>query len=207
MTQLAVVQIEGVLAKVNLSIKSARPTNDALKLWSMIKSNYNTAIVTAAGNRVDAAGWLHRHAIDGYDRLDADDHSIKARPESLWLSDDIIASYRAMGWDVGPYITSDPVVAARCLLLGVPTWFIAHPLYLRPQHRPDAPREARPWAAMVDEVERQKVMKQNDLRLEAEDVIGGWTHVEELDGDDEQPEAGAPAQDDPARGSRHEGAG
>lgn len=179
MTALAVVQIEGVLANVHFELKNARPTADALTIWNVIKGVYKTAIITATGDPAVAKGWLHANGIAGYDRLDAANTLIDARPHELWLADDMIAVYRSLGWEVGPYLTGNPVVAARSLQLGVPTWLIAHPLYMRPEHRPDAERGPRAWGVLVDEVEQQRAMKAEDRRLEAEDVITGGVGPDE----------------------------
>lgn len=172
-TALAIVQIEGVLAKVNFELKAARPTLDGMNIWTMVKRVYKTAIVTATDDRENAAAWLKRNGFTGYDLLDAANYTIQSRPDALFLADDMISAYRAQGWEIGPYITSNPVVAARALKLGATAWLIASPLYMRPEHRPDAERGPRAWEALVDEVEQQQIMKAEDKRLEAEDVIGG----------------------------------
>jgi hypothetical protein len=176
-TALAVIQIEGVLAKVHFELKAARPTDDGIFIFEGVRRHWKIAVVSATGNVVDMKSWLNRYGFAGYDHIDGLDHTASSRPQELWLADTMIDAYRAMGWEVGPYLTSNPVVASRALQMGVPVWMIAHPLYLRPEHRPDADRSPTAWSVLVDEVERQQAMKVSDRRMEAEDVIGGWTNT------------------------------
>lgn len=63
-------------------------------------------------------------------------------------------------------IDADPKVVAKALHQGVPSLLFSHPSYSRPEHRPDVSTadRIRPWSAITEEVELQRVLAVTDSR-------------------------------------------
>ena len=171
MTQLDVIQIEGVLANVHTTLAAAKPTDHGLWYYETFRKLWKVALVSAACNHTEATKWLKANRVEKYDLLDCQASSVFHSPE--FFVRECVERYRSQGWEVGPVVTGNPIVAKLALMQGVPMLLVAYPAYLRPEHRPDAIREPRPWDTLVEEIEHQREMKSTDTRMEAEDVIGG----------------------------------
>jgi hypothetical protein len=172
-TALAIIQVEGVLAQVFSTLSAAKPINDSLFLYEGLRQHWKIALVTAAATDPDEARhWLKLHSFVKFDHLECMPSRHRLVPLQ-WLTDDTIDGYRSRGWEIGLYVSADPSVVKLSLVRGVPGMLMTHPLYMRPEHRPDATLEPRPWDTLVQEINQQQEMKANDRRMEAEDVIGG----------------------------------
>jgi hypothetical protein len=172
-TALAVIQIEGVLAQVYGTATAARPINDAIFLYEGLRRHWKIALFSVEFEHEEAARWLKINGFTGYDKLECIT-LLPNNPERSSISAmSVTTAYRANGWEVGPLLTADPLVAKSVLQLGIPVWMLAHPAYIRPQHRPDAVSTPRAWDILTEEIELQREMKSTDSRLEDEDVIGG----------------------------------
>lgn len=172
MTGLAVFQVEGVLAAVNDNPRAARPIDMGLPLYEGLRQTYRIAVVSAVFEPEPLRAWLKMHGFTKYDAVECKS-SASAMEPAEYVGGHVVDLMRSQLWEVGPIVSANPNVVRIALLRGVPGMLITHPLYLRPEHRPDAERGPRAWSALVEEVELQHELKRNDRRLEAEDVIGG----------------------------------
>lgn len=79
-----------------------------------------------------------------------------------------LASARQLGYDVELVIEADPLVSARLLVAGYNVLTFSHAEYSVPAWRPDAAVAVRPWAELVEQVEREAYLRATDPRKEEE---------------------------------------
>lgn len=60
---------------------------------------------------------------------------------------------------------SSPEVAEKMLEIGVPTLLYVHPLYMRPEHRPNYSEAPPSWNSLVETIRVEKEMKAGDVRI------------------------------------------
>lgn len=75
-----------------------------------------------------------------------------------------ISRLRRAGCAVELLIEPDPVIAAHVMGNGIGVLNYLHPNYSNPRFRPDYQETVTPWNSLVDEVERQRVMRGDDPR-------------------------------------------
>lgn len=173
MSGLAIIQCEGVLGEFHENPNAMRPSADGYKLYEGVRRGWtNVCVASTVFDPEALKRWLKINGFAKWEKLECKSSS-SAMPPAEWVGGHMVDVYRSNGWEVGPVVSSDPTVVRLALMRGVPAWLVAHPTYMRPEHRPDAVREPRAWDSLVAEVERQHEMKLTDNRLEAEDVIGG----------------------------------
>ena len=61
-------------------------------------------------------------------------------------------------------IDPDPVVAQAVMASGTPVLLSLHPIYARPEFRPDYKSVAKPWDTMTQDIDRQLEMRLADAR-------------------------------------------
>jgi hypothetical protein len=174
MTGLAVFVLEGAISDMKgANIHSSRPIPGALQLYDSIRRNWTIAIISAEVPKSDAEHWLKLNGFKSFDKLDTRDSWELELPPS-WLAVLMLDTYRSEGWDIGLFVDGDPARVALALANGAPTLLYTEPSYSRPQWRPDTDKAPRRWDLLVDEMERQKILKADDPRLgQDDDVVQG----------------------------------
>ncbi|MFF1701272.1 hypothetical protein [Streptomyces sp. NPDC058252] len=75
-----------------------------------------------------------------------------------------ISRLRQAGCNVELLVEPDPEIAAHVMASGVGVLNYLHPNYSNPRFRPDYRETVTPWSALVDEVERQRALREEDPR-------------------------------------------
>lgn len=157
--------LEGVLCK-------GLPPNDppiwvGLQLYHALATQFRLVLDSSHEDILDIEHWLQ---VNGLKR-----HSLvlQREPEQEGLEDVLLrrihlGEWRAHGFDVALYVTSDPSVAKVMMGLGVATLMLAHPQYARPEHRPDFESSVKPWAEIEEEITATALLRETTPRIDAE---------------------------------------
>lgn len=154
MTTSVVMTVEGVLS-TGPDLASL-PQEQGLILFEALKAGYQITLVTAH-ERALAEQFLVRNGIKGYASIRFFHDTGLGLEPAAWKAHvvrEMQLAMRPVSW----FIDSDPVAIQMVFLEGVPTMLLSHPRYIRPDFRPDAKREVRPWGSLVDTLDREKVL-------------------------------------------------
>jgi hypothetical protein len=155
-----------VLAKPGIDFAQRIPDADGLRLWRTLHDQNlgRVAIVVDDDVRSDLLEyWLKSHSIKAamYEILDSTDPVIKAEKVHRMLG--------SMGRPNDWYVDVDPRTAAQTLALGIPTLLMSVPYVVRPEWG-SSQRTARQWGDLVDEIDRQAIMRAERNWNEPEDL-------------------------------------
>lgn len=152
------IALEGVLAN-----HTDAPINEGLVLYQLLAQQYRLVVVTE-WTQEQAERWLQQHRLNTHAlvlcRPDDDTVGTALR---VWQ----LERLRASGDHIALLVDSNPGAAAAGLHHGINTLLFAHPKYMRPDHRPDSPKGARPWEELVGEITTQQRLHDEDTRRQA----------------------------------------
>lgn len=153
--------LDGVLRQPHS--QSSIPAGVAL--YRALVEKAGLALVTDGGDEAALEHWLRSNNLVDHDylilrRLTDPEEPGRRRVEQL-------NRLRTAG-PVDLLVEADPEAARAAVADGVPTMYFVHPAYARPEHLPGDRRLPTPWAALLDEEQRQQDIKTNDTRLTQE---------------------------------------
>lgn len=156
-----------VLARPGTEMGARQPDPDGRALWNMFQyqAGLHTVIVADHVSNMEIfQTWLLREGIKAshYEILDSTDPVVKAEKVHL-----LTTMWGRAGW----YVDTDPRTAALTIAKGIPTLVVASPYTIRPEWETEKP--PRPWAELVDEMDRQRISK----------VTRAW-NIEQDEGDE-----------------------
>jgi hypothetical protein len=134
-----------------------QPILEGVVLYKSIKEK-NSIVVVGPDQRDKTEHWLRSHKIDFDDILEN---------SSITHGKDEFAqcqSLRSKG-KIEFVVTSNMELAKQLLEAGYNTLLFLHPLYLRPEFRPDAPEGVKPWSEIEKEYDRQLGLFIEDSRV------------------------------------------
>lgn len=154
---------------------SMTPLPEGLALMRALGSVYRIAVTTSRPERAHVVEWLALHGLESTYSYVVERRAVEAGLDDVALAERHLAHLRGMGFSVDLWIDSLPDVLAMCIGKGVPGLLFAHPVYGRHEWRPDVETGVKPWDTLVEEMERQSLLKAADGRLNAdpEDVLDG----------------------------------
>ena len=152
-----VFELEGVLCK-------GYPPNDApiwigTQMYHALATQFRVVIDSVHDDINEIEHWLQVNALKRHTLI------LHRAPEMIDLEEAQVRSvhlieWRSQGFDVALYVTTDPVVAAHMMRMGVPTLLLAHPQFSRPEYRPDHEHELRRWDDIEDEITTQMQLRE-----------------------------------------------
>jgi hypothetical protein len=162
----ALVSVEGVLGE-DSPIHGFYPVVDGFRLLHALRGGYEVMLSSVQADMDSVEHWLMVNGIV------AQHHYEELRfKERRWmdLNDPQVRSAhlhesRALGWDLGLFVTADPEAALDATEMGVISLFFAHPSYNWAHFRPDRTKLPRQWEQLEGEVMRQRELKATDPRL------------------------------------------
>jgi hypothetical protein len=134
-----------------------QPLTEGVALYRLIKSG-NSIVVVGNDKKEVTEHWLRSHKIDFDDILENSD--VKHGTDSFAQCEHL----RSKG-KVEHVVTSDPDLSKRLLASGYTVLMFLHPIYLRPEFRPDSPNGVKPWADIEKEYDRQLGLYMDDSRV------------------------------------------
>ena len=132
------------------------------RLYMGLAEAYKIAVVT---DRTDSEAVKYWLLVNGFDR-----HPYLILPHLKDPEDPAerrmqqISRLRQAGCNVELLIEPNPQVAAHVMRHGVAVLNYLHPNYSNPRFRPDYSENITPWSELVDEVERQRALREEDKR-------------------------------------------
>lgn len=147
-----IVFVDGVLR----SQLNKQPILEGVSLYKSIKEK-NSIVVVGNDKRDATEHWLRSHKIDFDDILE--NSTITHGKDEFAQCQHL----RAKG-KIEFVITANVELSKQLLEYGYNTLLFLHPLYLRPEFRPDAPEGIKPWAEIEKEYDRQLGMYMDDSR-------------------------------------------
>lgn len=163
----AIVVIEGVLVHdAEVTLPALVGTDAAVRLWSALRQFYNTHLLSSRYSVGDIREWLGREmaVTPAANVLSPPPELRRAALSELmpWAVDNL----RGRGLAVGLTVCADPKAAAASFRTGVLSLYVASPVYLRPEFRPNALDERQPWHEIVESLDEARGLRAEDARLE-----------------------------------------
>lgn len=122
-------------------------------------------VLTADGDASDKlvdGHWLGVYGFNAHQLVSYPAHYEEIKPSRLHQIRRLQSS--GFGGDLIA-VETNPAIVEELLYNGIPSMLVIEPQYFSPRHRPDFAGEKKSWDSMVDEVERQNIMKANDTRV------------------------------------------
>jgi hypothetical protein len=121
---------------------------------------YNKLTYLSSGTKAEAELWLNTNKIVDFDNVL--DKSIALVGEDLVERQ---LKYARANGPVDLFITGNPSHWAFAFDLGIASVMFGQPSYIRPEFRPDMPRNIRKWSDIESAVAKQNAARTTDLRL------------------------------------------
>lgn len=134
-----------------------QPIIEGTILYKSIKEK-NSVIIVGSDQREKTEHWLRSHKLDFDDILE--NSSITHGKDEFAQCQHL----RSKG-KIEFVVTSNIELSKQLLESGYNTLLFLHPLYLRPEFRPDAPEGIKPWAEIEKEYDRQQGLYMDDSRV------------------------------------------
>lgn len=133
------------------------PLYEGVALYHALK--YSKKLSVLAKDRQDAERWLKTNNVGKIDEVI--DYAYISAVDNKDLA--LVEYCRSQG-KVELVITADVALAERLLEEGLHTILFLHPMYIRPEFRPDG-RGRRSWDAITEELDRQQELYAEDPRV------------------------------------------
>lgn len=152
-----VVRLEGVVAdwKDPKSFDGSNVLVEGAKFVSHLAAAYYVFYLTDCEHDEAVDTWVRRNSLDF--------HIATVGPPLT--VEEIVEEVRGYG-ELSLVVESVGSQAAEMLYFGVPTMLMAHPMYMRPEYRPNMSREVRPWQDLENEASHQRMIASFDERFD-----------------------------------------
>lgn len=159
----AVITLEGVIQK-NVSYA---PIPVGISLYHAFASVFNVVLVSDGEEKI-VSQWLDLEGLNKHGTVVYTDFFLDQKPTQERRLDQI-RSLRARGFAVTLVCEPDPVVASYLLANGYSVLNFLHSSYALPQWRPDYEKQQKPWAQIVEEVDKLAALRAIDQRMANQD--------------------------------------
>lgn len=151
-----VVRLEGVVAdwKDPKSFDASDVLVEGARFVSHLSKAYYVFYITECESDEAVKTWVRRNFLDF--------HIALLGPPLT--TEEIVEEVRGYG-ALSLVVESIGSHAAETLYLGVPTLLMAHPMYMRPEYRPNMSREVRLWQDLENEASHQRTIASFDERF------------------------------------------
>lgn len=162
----AIVCIEGVLVHdADVTLPALVGTDGVVRLWSALREFYNTHLLSSRYEVGDIKQWL------GTEMAASPAANVLKPPPEMrgcalaellpWA----VADLRGRNLVVGLTVCADPQAAAASFRSGVLSLYVASPIYLRPEFRPNALDERKSWDEIVESIDNARTVRAADARV------------------------------------------
>lgn len=158
MTATVAVVLEGVIARE----VGEGTIPQGLRLYAGLMEIYKVALITDREDVEVVRHWLRVNGLDKHPYLITTDLKDPLDPGERRMAQ--ISRLRRAGCAVELLIEPNPQVAAHVMRQGIAVLNYLHPNYSNPRFRPDFREEITPWSDLVEEVERQRALREQDQR-------------------------------------------
>jgi hypothetical protein len=150
-----VVELDGVLR----GYRNDEPIAAGILITGALSAyNQITFITDLSDPRVEQ--WLNEHKVVDFDNVITSSVHLEGEP----LKERQLKHARARG-PIELFITANPTLWAFAFEQGIPSLMFGIPGYLRPEFRPDAPKQVRAWDDIADAISKQNALMTQDKRL------------------------------------------
>ncbi len=143
------------LALPSETVGTRKPSVEGRGLWNMLFQQYNGSIVLIADGRDDKDHLEHWLKSEGF-KPSMLDYSVDSTPREKVRRD--TQSRNAFG-NVRWFVDVDPYSAQLALEEGLPTLIAVAPSVPRTEWRSDRVEGNKPWDTLVEEIDRQRLMR------------------------------------------------
>ena len=157
MSGIVAITLDGVLR----STTSGGPLRIGLMLYRALEEHAALAVIADQDTEERATYWLSNNGLDKHSYLILAKDSDPLDPGERRVSQ-ITRLKEASSVDL--LIDPDPEVVRAVMASGTPVMLSLHPIYARPEFRPDYRSVAKPWDALTREISRQQELRSGDLR-------------------------------------------
>jgi hypothetical protein len=138
------------------------PSRAGLLLYHGAATVGRVALIVDRTKEERVQHWLDSHGLTDHSWLVMPRDNDPEDPAERRLQQ--VTRLRLEGAAVELVVEPNPLVAAALQAAGVPTALFLHPSYARPEFRPDYKGGIKPWAVLMESVERTNQIKHDDKR-------------------------------------------
>ena len=143
------------LALPSETVGTRKPSVEGRGLWNMLFQQYNGSIVLIADGRDDRDHLEHWLKSEGF-KPSMLDYSVDSTPrEKVRRATQLRNAFGNVRW----FVDVDPYSAQLALEEGLPTLIAVAPSVPRTEWRSDRVEGNKPWDTLVEEIDRQRLMR------------------------------------------------
>jgi hypothetical protein len=157
MTGIIAITLDGVLR----STTNGGSLRSGLLLYQALESYAALAIIADGDTEEKASYWLHQNGLDKHAYLVVSKTTDPLDPGERRV---IQITRLKESSSVDFLIDPDPTVAQAVMASGTPVMLSLHPIYARPEFRPDYKSVAKPWDTLVKDITLQQELRLSDTR-------------------------------------------
>jgi hypothetical protein len=157
MTGIIAITLDGVLR----STTNGGSLRSGILLYKALESFAALAIIADGDTEEKATYWLHQNGLDKHSYLVVAKTADPLDPGERRV---IQITRLKEASSVDFLIDPDPTVAQAVMASGTPVMLSLHPIYARPEFRPDYKSVAKPWDTLVKDITLQQELRLSDTR-------------------------------------------
>ena len=157
MTGIIAITLDGVLR----STTNGGSLRSGILLYKALESFAALAIIADGDTEEKATYWLHQNGLDKHSYLVVAKTADPLDPGERRV---IQITRLKESSSVDFLIDPDPTVAQAVMASGTPVMLSLHPIYARPEFRPDYKSVAKPWDTLVKDITLQQELRLSDTR-------------------------------------------
>jgi len=144
-----------VFGSTKANVAERPPSIEGRRLWNLLFAQYSGSIILLVDKRDDQEHVEHWLRVEGF-KPSMIDYAHDNEPRSkVQAAARIRNAFGNLHW----FVDIDPHSAQLAIEEGLPTLVTVAPSVPRAEWRTDKEQENRPWASLVAEIERQKLMR------------------------------------------------
>jgi len=157
MTGIIAITLDGVLR----SMTNGGSLRSGILLYKALESFAALAIIADGDTEEKATYWLHQNGLDKHSYL-----VVAKTADPLDPGERRVVQITRLkeSSSVDFLIDPDPTVAQAVMASGTPVMLSLHPIYARPEFRPDYKSVAKPWDTLVKDITLQQELRLSDTR-------------------------------------------
>ena len=155
MDTLALPSVIPVFGTSEGTVGERSPSIEGRRLWNLLFAQYSGSIILLVDERDDKEHIEHWLKVEGF-KPSMIDYAHDNEPRSkVQAAARLRNAFGALHW----FVDIDPHSAQLAIEEGLPTLITVAPSVPRSEWRTDKEQATRPWASLVSEIERQKLMR------------------------------------------------
>jgi hypothetical protein len=165
MASTVAITIEGVLAQGQADdLPNNKPIINGLELYHGFKGMFKLALVTDCPDLDKVEHWTKMNGLIEHPYIIHSDFALNTQDRVLqW---EALKTTHGLALDL--VVDSDPRLVKDAFDLGIPAMLYMHPVYARPEFRPDFKQEIKPWGMIEEAITQARLLKEQDPRRDAD---------------------------------------